>query len=69
MKRKEKYIALIDACISKMDADERAVNREIAEYAVDLGYTPLFIPMDERLSAAEANLKHYRQSERNTSTK
>ena len=40
MTRAEKSQVLIDDCISKMNDDDKLVYRPIAEYAVDLGYTP-----------------------------
>ena len=40
MKPTEKYQTLIDACVAKMNEADQAVYRPIAEYAVELGYTP-----------------------------
>ena len=40
MTRTEKIRALINDCIAKMADDEKEVYGRIAEYAVELGYTP-----------------------------
>ena len=40
MTKSEKIKGIIDACITKMDDDERNTYQKIAEYAVELGYTP-----------------------------
>ena len=40
MTRIEKTQALIENCISEMSVDEKEIYRQIAEFAVELGYTP-----------------------------
>lgn len=40
MTKDEKIKDIINTCIAKIDDNEQAVYREIAEYAVELGYTP-----------------------------
>ena len=40
MIQSEKFQALIDDCISKIADEEKEIYRQIAKYAIDLGYTP-----------------------------
>ena len=40
MTRAEKIQFLIDNCIAKMESNEKDIYKQIAEYAVELGYTP-----------------------------
>lgn len=40
MTRTEKSQACIDECISKMNDEDKEIYRPIAEYALELGYTP-----------------------------
>ena len=40
MTRAEKINSLIENCVERMELEERDAHREIARYAVELGYTP-----------------------------
>ena len=52
MAQNERYKTLIDDCISKMAEDEKDLFKQIAEYAVELGYTPKTIKTARGVSDA-----------------
>ncbi len=53
MTKREKYQALIDACVSHMDDEDKRIYRPIVEYALELGYTPKPIQKSQKTAKNE----------------